>query len=139
VGHTVIDRLAWLEGRPCTLEELGSGSGVARQAREVGLGSLSAREVAVARAHGDRRAVEVWDVALAACAIGVSNLVMAFSPSAVVIGGGLGLQPEFFEPLVTLARSRPEHFPADLIIVSSDLADDAGLAGAAAWVSATRD
>ena len=30
VGHTVIDWLAWSEGRPSTLEELGSGSGVAR-------------------------------------------------------------------------------------------------------------
>ena len=33
VGHTVIEWRAWREGLPCTLEELGSGSGVARMAR----------------------------------------------------------------------------------------------------------
>ena len=32
VGHTVIEWRAWREGLPCTLEELGSGSGVARMA-----------------------------------------------------------------------------------------------------------
>ena len=36
VGHTVIDWRAWKEGLPSTLEELGSGSGLARMAREVG-------------------------------------------------------------------------------------------------------
>src|SRR5208283_3855997 len=40
VGHTVIDWRAWREGRPSTLEELGSGSGVARQADEAGLGTV---------------------------------------------------------------------------------------------------
>ena len=40
VGHAVIDWRAWQEGAPCTLEELGSGSGVARLAREAGLGPL---------------------------------------------------------------------------------------------------
>jgi hypothetical protein len=32
---------------------------------------------------------------------------------------------------------RPEHHPADLSIVRAALGDDAGLAGAAAWTSAT--
>ncbi len=34
LGHTVIDRRAWREGLPSTLEELGSGSGLARLAHE---------------------------------------------------------------------------------------------------------
>ena len=34
VGHTVIDWNAWREGSPCTFEELGSGSGLARLAHE---------------------------------------------------------------------------------------------------------
>ena len=50
VGHTVIDWRAWREGRPSTLEELGSGSGLARLAGEAGLGAVGAREVE-ARAH----------------------------------------------------------------------------------------
>jgi glucokinase len=137
VGHTVIDQLAWEKGRPCTLEELGSGSGVARQALEAGLGPLSAREVAQAAADGEPRAIAIWEAALAACAVGVTNLVMAFYPSTVVIGGGLGRRADFFTPLRDLVESHPQHFPDDLSVVVSALGDDAGLAGAAAWESAT--
>jgi glucokinase len=136
VGHTVIDWLAWEKGHPCTLEELGSGSGVARQALESGLGALDGREVATAAADGDPRATVIWQAALVACAVGVANVVMAFSPSTVVIGGGLGRRQDFFVPLRELVESRPQHFPEDLSIVMSQLGDDAALAGAAAWKSA---
>ena len=54
VGHTVIDWQAWADGRPGTLEELGSGSGLARLARERGLGDLNAREVEEAAARRER-------------------------------------------------------------------------------------
>ena len=99
VGHVVIDWRAWVDGAPSTLEELGSGSGVARLAREAGLGSLGAREVQAGAAAGEPRAVAIWQQAIAACAAGVSNLVMSFYPSTVVIGGGMGRQDEFFGPL----------------------------------------
>ena len=45
IGHVVIDWRAWVDGAPSTLEELGSGSGIARLALEAGLGALGAREV----------------------------------------------------------------------------------------------
>ena len=137
VGHTVIDWSAWREGSPCTLEELGSGSGLARQAREAGLGDLDARGIESAAKSGEAGALAIWRGAIAACAVGVSNLVMAFYPSTVVVGGGLGCDPGFFEPLRDFVLSRPEHHPADLTIVQSALGDDAGLAGAAAWEAAT--
>ncbi len=54
VGHTIVDWRAWQEGGPCTLEELGSGNGVARLARETGLGPLEAQEVKAATAGGIR-------------------------------------------------------------------------------------
>ena len=137
VGHTVIDWRAWQEGSPCTLEELGSGSGLARIAGETGLDARDAREVEAAAAGGNLGAIAIWQGAIAACAVGVSNLVMSFYPSTVVIGGGLGRREQFFGPLRELVLSRPEHHPADLSIVLSSLGDDAGLAGAAAWLSAT--
>ena len=136
VGHTVIDWTAWRDGLPCTLEELGSGSGVRRMAHEAGLGVRDAQEIQAAAASGDARAIGVWQGAIAACAAGVSNLVMSFSPSTVVIGGGLGRQAEFFGPVRELVLSRPEHHPADLSILPAALGDDAGLAGAAAWAAA---
>jgi glucokinase len=136
VGHTVIDWRAWREGAPCTLEELGSGSGVVRLAREGGLGALGAREIQAAAAEGEPRAVAIWQDAITACAAGVSNLVMSFSPSTVVIGGGLGRQQEFFSPLRELVLGRPGRHPEDLTIVRSALGDDAGLSGAAGWRAA---
>ena len=137
VGHTVIDWRAWREESPCTLEELGSGSGMARLAHEAGLGTLDARQVEAAALAGDTRAVAIWRGAVAACAAGVSNLVMSFYPSTVVVGGGLGRRPGFFDPLRELVLSRPAHHPADLSIAPGALGDDAGLAGAAAWSRAT--
>jgi predicted NBD/HSP70 family sugar kinase len=66
----------------------------------------------------------------------VSNLVLSFYPNLVVIGGGLGCQPEFFGRVRELVLNHPEHHPDDLEIVPSALGDDAGLAGAAGWVAA---
>ena len=138
VGHTVIDWPAWCAGLPSTLEELGSGSGLARQARDIGLGDLDARAIgAAASLGGDARACRIWNRAIAACAAGVSNLVMAFYPSIVVIGGGLGRQPEFFAAVRSTVMDHAAHHPSDLAIVTSKLGDDAGLAGAAGWASAT--
>jgi glucokinase len=136
VGHVVIDWRAWRDGTPCTVEELGSGSGVARLAREAGLGAVGSREVQAAAAAGEPRAVAIWQQAIAACAAGISDLVMSFYPSTVVIGGGMGRQDEFFGPLRHMVLERPGHHPDDLTIVRSILGDDAGLSGGAAWTRA---
>ena len=53
LGHTVIDWRSWREGEPATLEELGSGSGLARVALERGLGELDAQAIGVAASEGD--------------------------------------------------------------------------------------
>jgi glucokinase len=138
VGHVVIDWRAWHDGAPCTLEELGSGSGLARLAFEAGLGAIGARGVQAAAGAGEPQAAALWQDAITACAAGVSNLVMSFYPNTVVIGGGLGRQEKFFGPLRELVLSRPGHHPDDLTIVRSALGDDAGLSGAAAWEAATK-
>ena len=93
--------------------------------------------MAAAAAAGDARAIAIWQSAIDACAAGVSNLVMSFYPSLVVIGGGLGRREEFFASLRETVLSRPEHHPSDLAILPAALGDDAGLAGAAAWAAAT--
>jgi glucokinase len=133
VGHTVIDWVAWRQGLPGTLEELGSGSGLARRAHEAGLGALDAKGVADEAAAGNVDALDIWQGAIAACAAGVANLVLSFSPSTVVIGGGLGRRDDFFGPVRDLVMSRLENHPAKLSVVPSALGDDAALAGAARW------
>ncbi len=138
VGHTIIDWRAWRDGHPNTLEELGSGSGIARIAHAAGLGNNGAREVEEAARAGDPMGMCIWQDAIAACAAGVDNLIMSFYPDTVVIGGGLGRADDFFQRVRELVLRRPEHHPADLSIVRSALGDDAGLAGAAVWDAATR-
>ncbi len=111
---------------------------MARQAEEAGLGKLDAQAVLEAAIRGDAEARRIWEDAVAACAAGVCNLVMAFAPSTVIVGGGLGRRPEFFDPLREMVLRRNEHRPTDLAVVISALGDDAGLAGAAAWADATQ-
>lgn len=136
VGHTVIDWRAWVDGRPHTFEELSSGSGMADRARDAGLGPQDAAAIKAAASRGDATAAALWRNAVGACAAGVASLVMAFYPDTIVIGGGLGRQEDFFGAVRDLVLSRPRHHPADLAILRSELADDAGLTGAAAWVAA---
>jgi len=135
-GHSVVDWRAWREGLPGTLEELSSGSGMARLAREGGFGGMDAQAVLEAALRDDVGARTIWEDAVAACAAGVCNLVMAFAPHTVIVGGGIGRRPEFFDPLREVVLQRKEHRPADLSMVACALGDDAGLAGAAAWLLA---
>jgi predicted NBD/HSP70 family sugar kinase len=61
---------------------------------------------------------------------------MAFAPRTVIVGGGIGRRPEFFDPLRAVVLQRKENRPTELSVVVSALGDDAGLVGAAAWVGA---
>lgn len=137
-GHSVVDWRAWRDGLPGTLEELSSGSGMARQARESGLGQMDAQGVLEAALHDDGRARTIWEDAVAACAAGVCNLVMAFAPRTVIVGGGIGRRREFFDPLREVVLQRKENRPTELSVILCALGDDAGLAGAAAWVGAAQ-
>lgn len=137
IGHSVVDWRAWREGLPGTLEELSSGSGMLRQARERGLGDMNAQAVLEAALDDNVGARRIWEDAVAACAAGVCNLVMDFAPRTVIVGGGIGRRPEFFDPLREIVLQRKEHRATELSMVVCALGDDAGLAGAAAWVRAT--
>jgi glucokinase len=136
LGHTIIDRHAWQAGLPATLEELASGSGLTRLAEAAGLGPLDGHAIEALAQAGDLEATRIWDEAIAAATIGVTNLAMAFAPHIVVVGGGLGLRPDFFRRLAAMVERRtPPHLPAVSLAVAA-LGDDAGLLGAARWDTA---
>ncbi|MDA3040944.1 MAG: ROK family protein [Actinomycetota bacterium] len=150
VGHIVIDRIAAANGRPKTVEDLGSGTALARRAAEAGLAADGAELAAMAArgwsappisgAAGEWSGVEpdvvaahVWREALGDASLGIVNLCWLMAPQLVVVGGGVGMNAELVLPIIrqSLAAHGP-HF-LDIDVTSAVLGDDAGLAGAAAW------
>jgi predicted NBD/HSP70 family sugar kinase len=133
VGHTVIDRIAFREGRPSTFELLASGTAMARLAAERGLAVDGAQLRRLA--EQERTAAQIWDEVLFAACIGLRNLVVVFAPSRVVVGGGVGLSEGFVDEL---AGRLPDLLPPGYRdeppeVLAAELGDDAGLSGAGAW------
>lgn len=134
IGHSIVVP----GGRECVcggrghLESVASAAAIARIYTELtGTHVEGAREVLTYAQAGDRDAILVWDEAVGALALGISQLVAILAPEAVVIGGGLAeAGAAFFDPLeqkldalLTFHR-RPQLIPAQL-------GEDAGLLGAA--------
>jgi len=128
IGHTVI------EGGE--VEDLGSGTAIARLAHKRGLEVDGPALVELVRT-GDPVASEVWGEAMTAVGIGIANLVHVVAPTIVVIGGGVGRNADLVLPPVrdALTRHGPAGPPPD--VVPAELGDDPGLIGAAAWRTAT--
>jgi glucokinase len=139
VGHTIVDGDALAEGRPATVEELGSGTALDRLAEEAGLDARGKDLVALVRG-GDEAAAKVLSRAVTAAAIGAVNLAHLFTPEIVVVGGGLGRNGELvLEPIRRLLATRgPSALPEPIAVVEAELGDDSGLAGAGAWHQAFR-
>lgn len=134
----MIDRTAFERGQPASLEDLGSGTALARRAAQLGMPTDGRRIVELVHA-GDAAAVALWNELRDAVLIGAANLAYLFSPEAIVVGGGVGrnddlLQSEIFEHL---QNTGPPDLTAPTQVVTAELGDDAGLAGAAAWCRTT--
>lgn len=136
VGHTVIDADGTMGDGSMTVETLGSGTALGRAAAGQGLPTGS--ELVERVRAGDHDAVQVWSDAIEAAAVGIANMCWIAAPTAVVVGGGMGRNGDLVlgpvrEAIATVG-------PADLVdrmeIVEAVLGDDAGLAGAAAWLEA---
>ncbi len=136
VGHTVIDVQAAKEHRPATVELLGSGTAMNREARIAGFSEQGREFVDLVRAGHDK-ATAIFEHAMYSAALGVANLCWLVVPQIVVIGGGLGRNIDLVAPIVRAVLD--EHGPASSLttrIVIAELGDDAALSGAAAWWSA---
>jgi glucokinase len=138
LGFTIIDRTAAAEGRPATVEELGSGTALARIASERGL-DADAPEIVRLMNGGNATATAIWNGAMEAVGIGIANLVQLVSPTAIVLGGGVGFNNGDLvrAPIRdALARHGPPGPPPE--VLTAALGDDPGLVGAAAWRRATQ-
>jgi len=130
-GHTIIDL-----STGGTLEGMGSGTALARAAAE------DAASVAARAASGDPDAVQLFERAADAFAVGVFNLVHCFSPQIVVIGGGMSQAGELLlgpvrRRLATCGRACPA---SRARVVAANGGDDAGLRGGFAyWMDRWKD
>ncbi|MEP6477424.1 MAG: ROK family protein [Actinomycetota bacterium] len=134
-GHTILAR----DSAFPTFEQQASGTALSRLAAEAGLAERGGDLVKRVSA-GDRGAAAAWWELCQAAGAGVASLAHLFSPEVVVIGGGLGLTGDLlYEPLrAALLAYGPRELPEPIRIVRAELGDDAGLSGAAGWVSTFR-
>ncbi|HYN84445.1 MAG TPA: ROK family protein [Pyrinomonadaceae bacterium] len=148
VGHMIVKP----GGHPCgcgsrgCLETICSGTSIARRARERlaggargsalleggGLGDVTARAVAEAARAGDPLAAEVWDETIEYLALGVGNVIAAFAPEAVVLGGGVSTAGEqLLGPLRRRVRESVKIAPVERVrIAQAELGGDSGVYGA---------
>jgi glucokinase len=134
-GHIVLDLEALRRGEPCTFEQLASGTALSRRAREAGL-EATGPEVVRLGTSGDPVAQRVLAQVAEAAAVGVRNLCFLYSPSRVVLGGGLGLSGDWlYGPIRDhLSAHGPPAMAID--VVPAALGDTAALVGAAGWAGA---
>ncbi len=132
IGHTIVDRSLALAGNDGTVEGLGSGTAIGQSMKLLGF-EPGGTAITDAVRSGDPRATAVFDQAMQSVGIGIVNLCWLFSPQMIVVGGGVGMNGDLVLP--TLRRVVAELGPeiAEIEIVNAGLADDAALAGAAAW------
>ncbi|HEV2763419.1 MAG TPA: ROK family protein [Pyrinomonadaceae bacterium] len=149
IGHMIVVP----NGAPCgcgsrgCLETICSGTNIARRAKERlagglrssvllegggGVEGVTARAVAEAARAGDELAAEVWDETIEYLALGVGNVIAAFAPEAVVLGGGVSTAGEqLLGPLRRRIRESVKIAPVEEVrIEQAALGGDSGVYGA---------
>lgn len=133
------------------LEALSSGTGIAKKAMQAvrrnpssllldlvkgDISRINAEVVFKSADKGDRIACEIVEEALFYLGIGIGNLITAFSPDMVILGGGLTKAGKaLFDKIREIVRERVRLVPVDLIpIVPSKLGNNVGIVGAASLV-----
>ena len=143
LGHLTVD----LDGPVCGcgarghLEAISSGTGIARAARERGLGDISAARVAALEDAGDETAHRIMDYGRRAFAAALVTIVDLFNPTRIVVGGGIAIGQG--ERLLGPARDAVDRLAfrrqaARVDIVPAQLGDDVGLIGALSLVRLAR-
>ena len=148
VGHMIVEP----GGIPCgcgsrgCLETICSGTNIARRAAErIANGarspllpaggdpkSITALAVAEAARAGDAVAAEVWDETIEYLALGVGNVIAAFAPEAVILGGGVSTAgDQLLVPLRRRIRESVKIAPVEQVrIEQAALGGDSGVYGA---------
>lgn len=147
IGHMTIEpssRHRCNCGNYGDVEALSSGTAIAKRAREAveagletslaGLDTITSYEVYQAYLEGDKVAIEILDTAFDYLGIAVANLILAFDPEIIVIGGGVSkIGKLFFDKIKESASKRCFSFMVESTrILPSELGQDTGVVGAIA-------
>lgn len=146
IGHVSVAHDGWpcVCGRRGCPEAFASGTSIAQRARRAlanghvsVLGERSevtARDVAEAARDGDRLARTIWDETMVVLGATVANVLNAFNPGLVILGGGVTRAGDLlFEPVRRLALSQTLGPQArDAQIVPAQLGEQTGVLGALA-------
>ncbi len=152
IGHTVIqmtDGLACSCGRKGCWEQYASATALIRDAKEAAKNHPESKLIAMAKNQDaqninakvvfdaaqeeDETAKELLNRYFRYIACGVTNVINALEPSAVVIGGGISAQKEYLTEPVTRYVQEEMYGGLQLktIIKAATLGNDAGIIGAA--------
>jgi glucokinase len=127
LGETQVE----VNGVITTLEKTASGFGISQAYKTLTTKEITALEIAELSEKGDSIALQVLDQASSLMAKAISDLIYVLDPQVVVIGGGIGAaKSKLANMLLNKFNSNGmgRHLPC---VVSTELANDAGLLGAA--------
>lgn len=121
IARRASERLAQ-DARPSTLRTAAAGDAE----------KITAHAVAEAARAGDRLASEVWDETIHYLALGLSNIIAALAPEAVILGGGVSTAgDQLLVPLRERVRESVRIMPVERVqIVQAALGGDSGIHGA---------
>jgi len=136
VGHMVIDPTfgTCTCGQKGCWEWIASGTAIARQGSELLGRTVTAEEVFTLYKQGDSSVQEMIDSIFTVISAGCTNLINAFDPEKLVIGGGVS---KVGDPLLNAIQSYIQKYALsptgrETDIVPSGLEQDSGTIGAAA-------
>lgn len=123
------------------LEALASGTGIAnyfaeqlaRGRKSILSGKPDAKAISQAAKEGDQLAQETFERAAYFIGLGISNYLMIFNPSIVILGGGVSQTGDLIlKPIRKVVNETvlSKHYLEGLEITLAKLGDDAGLYGA---------
>ena len=111
------------------LEESMAASAVLRHARRLGMRTSTAKAIFAAARRGDATAVRAVEAEARRIALAIAAVSPVIDPELVILGGGIGRNPDLLEPVRRELRSLSPFRPR---IEVSQLGDDVVLHGAVA-------
>lgn len=132
-GHMTVEP----EGRQCNcgnrgcLERYASSEGIMMDVEEMGINASDPHEVMKKASEGNSFCLKIVKRFAYYLAIGIGNLVNAFSPEAVILGGGISQSMNVFKGFLKeeLSRRGFKELFSRVKIIKAQLGKDAGIKG----------